>query len=164
MDPNKLWLDLADGHLWLILIGAAVFGALGSLLRPAPEPAAGTTPPSRPWIALSGAAAAVALLYVTRPDSGAALIGGSIVAGFAANAVLAGLQARVLAATAEVKAAASQRAAATHAQLAEARGREALQASHDLEQLARAAEDGRDIRPLVRDLRTRRAEPVDARA
>jgi hypothetical protein len=177
VDPNKLWSELANGHLWLVLGSAAISGVIGSVLHPpiSDPPGAATPPPPKPpsrgWAALSGAVAAVALLYVTQPDSGTALIGGSLVAGFAANAVLAGLQARVLAATSAGAAAANLRMAAAfkhdadaNARLAEERGRETLRVSRDLDQLASAAETGSDLRPLVRDLRARRDGQAQAPA
>jgi len=176
MDPNKLWPELANGHLWLILGSAAIFGAIGSLLHPPPSPmdtADAPIPPvekpGRWWVALSGAVAAVALLYVTNPTTGSALIGGSLVAGFSANAVLAGLQARLVAAIATRNAAASARVASglkresdANAQLAEQRAREAMQAARDLDQLARAAESGTDIASLVRELRAKHAFTANA--
>jgi hypothetical protein len=64
--------------------------------------------------ALTGGIAAVAILYITNPVSGVALIGGSLVAGYAGKVVLAGLEARLTAAIA-LREAADQEAAARRA-------------------------------------------------
>lgn len=50
-----------------------------------------------------GAVAAVAVLYLTEPTTLVALVGGSLVAGYAGQAVLTALQARVVAAIAQAE-------------------------------------------------------------
>src|ERR1700710_1260685 len=48
MDLNTLWAELANGHLWLILSGAAIFGMLGALIHPPAAEVAGAPPPPPP--------------------------------------------------------------------------------------------------------------------
>lgn len=125
MDPSELWESLS----WQLVAVCAlsfVLGGIGGLMHlagtgetPPPPPATGApagtaAPPVRLWIVgirrfLVGGVAAVAILYITDPKTGIALIGGSIAAGYAGQAVLAGLEARVKAAVA-VKDAAETRA------------------------------------------------------
>lgn len=167
MDPGTLWPALLDIHLWVIVVGVAALGALGAAIRP-PEPGA-VTEPRRKWDVLAGSVAAVAVLYATEPASASALIGGSLVAGFAASAVLGGLQAKLIAAVSTREAAEHSRIAREHQIVAEAEARRAtenakaaLQARKEFDQLADAAERGADLVPVVRGLRAQRTGALDA--
>jgi hypothetical protein len=100
MESIALWDLLGEWQLWAVCAVSFALGALGGLLhlgavKPAPE--AETPPPKpTPWWrhVLVGGAAAVAVLYVATPETGIALVGGSIVAGYAGEAILAGLESR----------------------------------------------------------------------
>lgn len=178
MDSVKLWSELANGYLWAVAVTAASFGVIGALLHPPPkpppaEPGSPPKPPdpnardapetrSRAWDGMTGAVAAVALLYITNPTTGIALVGGSLVAGFSGTAVLAGLQARVLAAVATKQAAMATRSAQDSMRIADearqqadASTREMVVAKQDLDHLSRAIASGVDVKPLVRDLRVK---------
>jgi hypothetical protein len=112
MDIDKLLSSLVNMQLWLVLAAAFGLGAIGALVHRGslePLPTGG-----RARDALTGGVAAVAILYVTSPPSGVALIGGSVVAGYAGKLVLAGLEARVTA-TLALREAASHELAARHA-------------------------------------------------
>jgi hypothetical protein len=116
MDPDKLFGLLKNEHLWLVLGVAFVFGAVGALIhRDSNTPSSETTPgarsPSLHADVLTGGIAAMAILYVTDPLSGVALIGGALVAGYAAKIVLAGLEARVTSVIAQRDASDSKRQA-----------------------------------------------------
>jgi hypothetical protein len=100
MESIALWDLLGEWQLWAVCAVSFALGALGGLLhlgavKPPPE---GDAPPPKPtpwWRhVLVGGAAAVAVLYVATPETGIALVGGSIVAGYAGEAILAGLEAR----------------------------------------------------------------------
>ncbi len=90
---------------------AFALGALGGVIHdrtaPAAPPADGSAPPALrvpAWRrALVGGVAAVAILYLTHPDGGVALAGGSIAAGYAGQAVLAALESRVVASLAQAQ-------------------------------------------------------------
>lgn len=114
MDPEKLSALLLDLHLWTVVLASFLLGMLGALLN-AGEPAEPTSQQrsagSKFLDLLAGGVAAVAILYVTDPKTGVALIGGSLVAGYAGKAVLAALQARVLVAVAKKEAQAATAAA-----------------------------------------------------
>jgi hypothetical protein len=112
MDIDKLLSALVNLQLWLVLVAAFGLGTIGALLHRASQ----ESPPTggRVRDALTGGVAAVAILYVTAPPSGVALIGGSLVAGYAGKLVLAGLEARVTAILA-LREAASRDLAARHA-------------------------------------------------
>jgi hypothetical protein len=93
MDIDQLISALIDLHLWFVIAAAFGLGAIGALIhRSSQDP-----PPGGGWVrdALTGGVAAVAILYVSKPTSGIALIGGSLVAGYAGKLVIAGLEARV---------------------------------------------------------------------
>jgi hypothetical protein len=117
MDPDRLITFLANGHLWLVFGVAFAGGMLGAAIHrwSTADAAAATTPPTTPPTfggdILSGGIAAAAMLYVTDPTTGAALIGGSLVAGFAAKTVMAGLEARITSALAHREAADNKREA-----------------------------------------------------
>jgi hypothetical protein len=113
MDPEKLSASLGNGPLWLVIGAAFGLGALGAVLHrwssgpDTPQPGALVASPLVALVrdGLTGAVASVAILYVTAPTTAIALIGGSLVAGYAGKAVLAGLEARVVASTAKREAA-----------------------------------------------------------
>jgi len=116
MDPDKLFGLLENQHLWLVLGVAFVFGAIGALIHrsSAPPPGDPTSAARQPTVRgdiLTGGIAAMAILYVTDPPSGVALIGGSLVAGYAAKTVLAGLEARMTSVLAQRDASESRREA-----------------------------------------------------
>lgn len=96
-------LTFALGSLGGLLHGVGTSGTAAAA-APGPGP---TTPPAPSALrrALVGGVAAVAVLYITDPHSGVALIGGSVVAGYAGHAILAGLEARAVAALAQADAA-----------------------------------------------------------
>lgn len=98
MDPNSALDLLGTPQLWIVLAVAFVLGAAGAALHRWSAPNDDNPPLLRDI--LSGGIAAVAILYVTNPSSGVAFVGGALVAGYAAKAVLAALQARVVAAIA----------------------------------------------------------------
>jgi hypothetical protein len=94
MDPTNLLAQLT-WQLGVVCVLAFAFGAVGGLLhegKPASE------------AAMSGVGAAAAVLYLTNPKTGVALIGGSVAAGYAGQAILAGLEARAVAMLAEADA------------------------------------------------------------
>jgi hypothetical protein len=132
MDPERLAALLLDRDLWMIVLASFALGLVGALLNsgePYP-PAEPPLPPRSGWSKfldlLAGGIAAVAVLYLTNPETGVALIGGSLVAGYAGKAVLAALQARVLVAVAKKEA------------------QTAVVAADDAKQTARAAIVARD--------------------
>ena len=154
MNTDTLLSTLIDPKLWLLLGVTFSLGAVGALLhRTAQDP----PPPGggQARDALIGAVAAVAILYVTNPTSGVALIGGSLIAGYAGKLVLAGLEARVTTSLALREAA--------------KRDLDAKQARRDLDQLAArvasmspdpliaAAGNGAvaDVQRFARDLQTK---------
>lgn len=101
MDTPALWKLLGDGQLWIICGVGFALGALGGFIQ-----AIGAEPPielRKEWWkrVLIGAVAAVAVLYVNEPETAIELIGGSLVAGFAGQALLTALEARGRLATAE---------------------------------------------------------------
>jgi len=128
MDPSVLLAGIT-WQLVVVCLLAFALGAAGGLMHggdrkppdkrnrsggESPQMPDGESPPapngeSRPanwWRrALIGGVAAVAVLYLTNPTTGVALIGGSIAAGYAGQAVLAGLEARTIAALARQDAA-----------------------------------------------------------
>jgi hypothetical protein len=156
VDLDKLVAILMDGHLWLVLGMAFVCGAVGALIHRgavvgapgAPpldppggdgaEPRDNATParrPSRLNDALTGGIAAVAILYVTDPTTGIALVGGSLVAGYAAKTILDGLEARIVSSIAQRQAAESQHAASVSLREAVDSKRQAEVATRNLESL-----------------------------
>lgn len=154
MDINNLLSALLDLHLWLLLSVAFGLGAAGALIHRSSQDPPDTGGAVRD--ALTGGVAAVAILYVSNPASGLALIGGSLVAGYAAKAVLAGLEARATAVLA-VREAAERAAAArqTRADLAKLATRvTALTASP-----ATPPDDGviADVQQFARELQAKHA-------
>jgi hypothetical protein len=107
MDTDKLLSALINLQLWLLLLAAFVLGAIGALAHRASQDPPSEGQPRSGWSrdALVGGVAAVAILYVSSPPTGIALIGGSLVAGYAGKLVLAGLEARVTATIAQREAA-----------------------------------------------------------
>ena len=174
MNLDTLWSTLIDAHLWAIIAGAAALGALGAALHPpvtvADPPPAGEELArgirSRAWDLLAGAVAAIAILYVTDPRTGVALIGGSLVAGFAANIVLSSLQARLVAALAVATASERARIAGQRVDVAERDARTSAarmaQTRRDLDELLAAMDTGQDARQRASAMRARLA--VDERS
>lgn len=116
MDPDRLFELLENGHLWLVLGVALVFGAVGALIHRGSTPSDTAAAERRLSVTadvLTGGIAAMAILYVSDPTSGVTLIGGSLVAGYAAKTVLAGLEARVTSVIAQRDASINKRAADT---------------------------------------------------
>lgn len=97
MDPDKLVGLLKDHDLWVVFGVAFGFGVLGALIhRWSVPPASSSTspPPELGADMLTGAIAAVAILYVTKPETAVALVCGALVAGYSAKTIMAGLEAR----------------------------------------------------------------------
>lgn len=96
MDTKALWGLVGARHVWIICGIGFGLGALGGLIQ-----ALGAAPAvdfrKEGWKrVLIGAVAAVAVLYVSEPTTAFELIGGSLVAGFAGQALLGVLEARTL--------------------------------------------------------------------
>lgn len=118
MDTDKLLEALVNLRLWLVVVAAGALGAIGALVHRVSQAPPSTLPATRPprvpawaYSALVGGVAAIAVLYVSNPTTGIALIGGSLVAGYAGNSILAGLEARTTAALAVREAARNETAA-----------------------------------------------------
>jgi|JI9StandDraft_1071089.scaffolds.fasta_scaffold54522_2 hypothetical protein len=115
MDVAKLWSEIAhDGHLWALCGVAMALGIVGGIAQ-AFASADGGRPGWRTLLqrGLLGAVAAGAVLYVATPASGVALVSGSLVAGYAGQALLDALAARAkLQVTKEEAAEAKQQLAA----------------------------------------------------
>lgn len=125
MDVTTLWADVVgDGHLWALLGVALGLGGLGGVA----QAIASTTDRAalkRTWWqrAVLGAVAAVAVMYVTTPGSGVAFVSGSVVAGYAGQAILDALAARAkLQVTKEEVAEAKQQLAARTKEAAQLAG------------------------------------------
>lgn len=103
VDTDKLLSALINLQLWLLLLAAFALGAIGALAHRASQDPPTDGQPRGGWSrdALVGGVAAVAILYVSSPPTGIALIGGSLVAGYAGKLILAGLEARVTATLAQ---------------------------------------------------------------
>lgn len=147
MDITKLWGLIDDWRLWAVCGIAFGLGALGGVIRaltaePPPDP----PPPRRDprWAAARlffvGGIAAVAVMYVTLPESAMALIGGSLVAGYAGKAILDALESRAKLAAATARADENRRLA-LRAFDTIPRGRELVVPSHDKLALIAAAPD-----------------------
>jgi|GEM_PF-3689535 len=101
MDDPKLWSEIGNAHVWILCGICFGLGAIGGFIQ-----AIGAEPPIKlreEWWKrlLVGGVAAVAVLYVTDPDRSYEIIAGSLVAGFAGQALLAALAARLLLDTAQ---------------------------------------------------------------
>lgn len=97
MDPDKLVGLLKDHDLWMVFGVAFGFGALGAPIHRwfVPRASSSTSlPPELGADMLTGAIAAVAILYVTKPETAVALVCGALVAGYSAKTIMAGLEAR----------------------------------------------------------------------
>lgn len=99
MDPEQLWATLS-WQLLAVCVVTLVLGGAGGLVHlmasdeaPAPDPRSKRTAAISRF--LVGAIAAVATLYLTQPSTGVAFVGGALAAGYAGQAVMAGLEARV---------------------------------------------------------------------
>lgn len=116
MDPAKLVGLLKDHDLWVVFGVAFAFGALGALIHrwsaPPPSSSMSETPALGADI-LTGAIAAVAILYVTKPDTGVTLVCGALVAGYSAKTIMAGLEGRAASLVALREASDSKRQADT---------------------------------------------------
>lgn len=175
MDLDRLVAILTDVHLWLVLGVAFACGAIGAVIHrgaatDSAAPASGSSRAKR-WGAdvASGGIAAVAVLYITNPTTGTALVGGSLVAGYAAKTVLAGLEARLTASIAQRQATESRRdAEAARLEAADSK-RHAEVAARNLESLidrvaampesastaALGMESVAGVKQLARDMRAR---------
>lgn len=125
MNPEKLAALLMDGHLWLVVLASFGLGMTGALLNSdvSYSPEVPSQPAQNGWSKildlLAGGIAAVAVLYVSNPETGIALISGSLVGGYGGKAVLAALRARLVSAVARTEA----RAAVLDAEKAQAEAR-----------------------------------------
>ena len=104
MDPNAMWLSLGEWQLWAVIAMAFALGAAGGLIHglssiSSPLPKTTTIPAVEKQLwwrpLLVGGIASVAVLYLTNPWSGTSLVGGALAAGYAGEAVLSGVAARV---------------------------------------------------------------------
>lgn len=96
MDVEGLWAEIAhDGHLWALCGIAMVLGIVGGVAQGFASAEDGR-PSWRTLVqrGLLGAVAAGAVLYLAKPDSGIALVSGSLVAGYTGQALLDALAAR----------------------------------------------------------------------
>jgi hypothetical protein len=174
MDESKLWDEILNGQLWGLLGAAALLGAIGALLHPATTEASDEarvqTDAKHGWRDVAaGAVAAIAIIYTANPTSATALVAGSLVAGYAANAVLAGFESRVRVAKMTERAASSDRVAVearqradASAELARTRDDVARRATYALDEIARASDRGFDVKPIVNELRAKRLLSADA--
>lgn len=112
MNIEKLW-DLIDNwRLWAVCGIAFGLGAIGGVIRALTTEAPPDPTPLRAIDAklavarlfFVGGIAAVAVMYVTVPSSAMALIGGSLVAGYAGKAILDALESRAKLAVANARA------------------------------------------------------------
>jgi hypothetical protein len=102
--PQKIIDELWDRRVWVVVLVAFVFGAMGSFAyelaearSPKPPPPAPSPPDRGFWFrVLLGGFAAVAVLYPLRPDGLIGLIGLSVIAGSMGAALFKALQERVL--------------------------------------------------------------------
>jgi len=100
---------LHDVNMLLLVALAAVLGVIGAAARAtaaAVKDDRGDPPPPPPknprlQVAVTGAIAAVAVLWLSAPSTAIAFIGGSLVAGYAGKAVLDALEAKVIAGIAQ---------------------------------------------------------------
>jgi hypothetical protein len=114
MDPDKLVGLLKDHDLWVVFGVAFAFGAIGALIHrwSVPPPSSSMSePPVLGADILTGAIAAVAILYVTKPETGVTLVCGALVAGYSAKTIMAGLEARAASVVAQRDASDSKRQA-----------------------------------------------------
>src|SRR5689334_17702621 len=88
MDPSALSKLLGEWQLWVVCGVAFAFGAVGGVIN------LGSAPEWWRRVVVGGIAA-VAVLYITSPETGVALVGGSLAAGYAGQAVLNALQSKV---------------------------------------------------------------------
>ncbi len=102
IDPSALVAKLVhDSDTWIVCGISAGMGALGGVAHAlVPDPAK----PSWWRRVVLGAIAAVAILWVSRPDDAVALIASSLVAGYAGEAIMSALEAKskLLAANAQI--------------------------------------------------------------
>jgi hypothetical protein len=107
MDASAL-IETLTWQLAVVCGLAFVLGMIGGAIhdRTPPPASDGTASPAvAGWRrALVGGVAAVAILYLTHPETGVELAGGSLAAGYAGQAVLAALESRALALLAQAKA------------------------------------------------------------
>ncbi|MBL8625008.1 MAG: hypothetical protein JNK64_27105 [Myxococcales bacterium] len=115
MDVARLWKEIAhDSDLWALCGVAMALGIVGGIAQ-AFASADGGRPGWRTLLqrGLLGAVAAGAVLYFAKPDSGGALVSGSLVAGYAGQALLDALAARARLKVEQQAAAAATAALAT---------------------------------------------------
>lgn len=134
MDTNKLWELIGDARLWGLCAVAFTLGGVGGFIQSVVSlPSAEDF--KRDWWkrVLIGAIAAVAVIYITNPDDATEFIGGSLVAGYAGQAILGALETRAkLAATREVAATERKLAVQSHEVEQVTRERDAAAEAADL--------------------------------